>query len=235
MSMVTDVIAKIRTYFPSGGERYSDSFITALTHAADCVIKEECESLWSDGEITLYPGVLYYDIPENAIAVRNVRFSKDGTTFNDGVLSGTSYDDLDRFDMRWKERRGVEPSHYMLVSAPGVPQDTGPSENGYSKILIWRPLSTTVSQKIKFEYLKYYEGQTLEFVVQSERAEVVDLVYVPYVMAAIYASVNIQMFVEWWRKYREGIPRARAIYMSKYAEGSGNFRAGGPTIDGGQL
>ena len=236
MSLVTDVIAGVRTYLPDGAERYSDSFLTSLAHAADCVIKDECETLWDDYSFSLYPGVSYYDVPEDVIAVRNVRFSKDGSTFNDGVLTGTSFNDLDNFDIRWKQRRGVEPSHYMLLSAPGVPTDTGPGETGYSKILIWRPLSAVTTQKIKLEYLAYFtSADHLSFLVQEERAEVIDAAYVPYIMAAIYANVSVEQYVQWWQKYREGVRKTRSIYLSKYAEGRGSMRGSGPSVGDGQL
>lgn len=235
MTLVTDIVARFRVLFPDGRERFTDSFIASLAHAADCVIREECEASWDTYDFSLYPGVLYYQVPEDVLAIKAVRFSRNGTTFNDGVLSGTSYDDLDRFDVKWVDRQGTDPTHYLVSSAPGVPLDTGPGGTGYSKILIWRPTAAATGQKIRIEYLSYHEANDSGFTAETARSDLIDLVYLPYILAAVYASVDLNMFVENWRKYREGIPRARAIFSSRYAEGVGSFRGDGPGIDWRQL
>ena len=228
MGLVSSVTEKVRNLAPDRTNRWDDAFIRKLVHAADCAIKEEAGSSWGSTDIALLDNVAYYTLPTNVVAVGKVEFSLDGTTFDDGLLKPITYKTLDEdLSRTWRDDRGTQPHHYLLLSTPGI--------HNYSKILIWRPVSSVTSETIRVHFTQCYPHNTSDFSDQTVPEEVEDLAYVPYVLALLYAPEDHDQFKDYWFESLDGILRVRTKYGSQYGEGLGPMKDSGPALSQGQL
>ena len=227
MGLVSEVIAKVRLLEPGTSGRWDDALLGLFVHAADCAIKENGETLWASQDITLRDEALYYILDKDVVAVRSVEFSLDGTNFDDGVLKPTSYRKLDALCRAWKDDRGTQPEHYLLLGAPGV--------ESYSRIMIWRPIETVDGEKIRVNYIACQPDNDSTFTASTAPDWVQDAVYVPYVMALIMGEHDQDMAMKYWQKYLYNIALVRSRYGDAYGEGLGGFRGGGPTMTEGYL
>ena len=160
-AIASEVTAKVRLRSPDLAGRWTDADIQKLVHLADLAVKESCETYWAAEEINLHNGTMYYGLPDNIIAVRSVEFSSDGTDY-DYVVKPIIYDELDGFSYKWPDHTGTIPEYFLVFSAPGV--------NGYSRIMIWRPIATVTNEKIRVNCIKCYPENNADFLADTAPA-----------------------------------------------------------------
>lgn len=223
MGLVSNVIAKVRLEYPDSASRWSDTFLQKLVHAADCAIREEAEIDWSQTDITLLDGAIYYALPEAAIYVDKVLMGLDGSTFDDGYLETTYYDRLDSLSPTWQDDGGTQPRHYWLLSTPGVP--------GFSKIGVYPKINSVTSEKIRVIYLACKPNNDAAFgTVASDPNEwIEDMAYVPYVLCHLYAELDPKLSQEYWAMFRSSLPKIRARVQRRQIEWPDAMRSGGPS------
>jgi len=222
LSLVDEVRAKIRRLAPDSTTRWTDAQLNEQIHLADCLIREEGQTTWQTIDISLLDEGMYYTLPSNIIAIGSVEFSLDGVTFDDGVLEPTTYRILDDLSRTWRDDRGTQPYHYILLSAPGI--------YSVSKIMIWRPMADATAEAIRINCLACYPRNDAAFQAVSVPQVIQEEVYVPLVMAQLHAAIDQSVFQLYWNDYRSGMNRVRSRYGHRYAEGLGAFRSGGPTL-----
>lgn len=216
--IVSQVTEKVRDYAPDTSSAWSDTYVRKMVHLADLAIREEAETRWTREEISLQSGTLYYSLGNPAIAVRSVEFSLDGSDYN-YVLWPISYDELDRLDYRWADDTGVRPSRYLLLSAPGA--------EGYSRIMIWRPVASVTNETLRVIYTSCYPQNNLSFVQAAAPEWVQDAVYVPYTLGLLYAASDPQRAAAYMQEYQDGLSAVRERYRDEYPEGYDIAEAGG--------
>ena len=211
-NIVTEVTQKIRDRVPDSAGRWEDSHIRSMLHLADLAIKEEAESYWGTETISLQSGSLYYGLPESIIAVRAVEFSTDGSDY-DYRLKPITYDKLDRVDGNWMNATATIPEHYLLISAPGV--------EGYSRIMIWRPIASVTNETIRLQCLKCFPENNLSFVAATAPGEIQDRLYVPYTLALLYGTIDPRRASSYMEEYGQNVSDVASRYGSRYEEGIG--------------
>jgi len=210
--LVDSVIAKVRSTAPGTGTRWPDSALQKLVHAADCSISEAAEKAWSTHDISLLADAFYYALPEDVIAVKSVTYSSDGTNFDDGVLLPMTYDKLDGLSLTWMDDRGTQPHHYWLLSCPGV--------IGYSKIGVYRAMSTVTSEQIRVTYLACTpdNNATFEALATPDAEWIEDDIYVPYVLAHMAAPVEPKLAKMYMDRFWKNLPEARIYWQARQSE-----------------
>jgi hypothetical protein len=224
MSLVTNVISKVRASVPDGASRYADAFLTRRVYAADCVIREGADLVWADYDISLVANVHHYDLPRSMIAVGTVLYAEDGVNFDDGELKPATVRDFDGNHYRWSEVRGSEPCHYALLGCPG---SVG------SKIIIYPALSTVSAHAIRVKHLSCHDAADADFLSFEVQGWVEDEVYVPHVMSQLCAGRGGADFDDWWRRYSVGLMKLRGVSADHVGEPVRDFD--GPSLSGGQL
>jgi len=213
MALVDSVLVKIRDIFPGSSSRWDDTFTKKLIHLADCSIRSKIGSLFAYTDISLLADATYYALPTATVQVLGLLYSEDGTNFDDGVLRSTTYDRLDLVDPTWKDTRGERPSHYWLLSTPGVP--------GYSKFGIYPSLSGPSVEKVRVHFVACLPDNNATFLAQAEpqSAEwVEDAVYVPFVAAMMLGGYEQKMALHYWQTYTGNLAKAKTHYDSMRQE-----------------
>ena len=201
--ILPEVTEKIRRLLPGTENRWSDEYLYKLVHMADCAIKERGETLWASEEIDLYADTIYYALPTDVIHVRSVQFAIDGSSY-EHWLDKKTFRDLDERSLTWSKDRTTIPELYVLMSAPGT--------SAYSKICIYPGLSAASSQKIRVNHLSCYPDYGAAAVASTAPEWVHVQVYVPHVMALLYATSQPALAIEFWAEYMRNIRRVKATY-----------------------
>lgn len=211
---------------PDASLRYSDSYLSDRAYDADCAVKESCEMAWGTTDISLVDGATYYPLPTDMVAIGDVQYSLDGSTFDGPKVWPATIKDLDSVDPTWKETRASEPTHYALLGCPGA---TG------SKIALYPAVTTAGDKAIRIHYLKCLTSAGLSFAAQTVTDFVEDEVYVPHVLSQLYAATDKKQFVKWWSRFLAGTRKVRAKTRSLYAESLDRDRYGDAPKSWGQI
>ncbi len=208
MSLVSKVTERVRSYYKYGGSRYTDTRLQAMVHAADCAIREYAEPTVATVDIPLLAETLYYPMPSDVVRVRSVLYSSDGVNFVDGVLKPFVVSDLDTTYRLWINNTGVTPEHYGILSTPGTPG---------CYLVVWMPLLTVTTQKVRIEYTKCYDENDSTFEAVDDLDDwILDTCHVPHVLSQIYAMENIDKFKGYWTEYMAGVEKARCHFANRH-------------------
>ncbi len=117
-AVVSGVKAKLSLRLPGQigtNKQWSDAYVEALILAAAHAACERIGYQWVTQTISLVNNTHEYALNSNIIAVHAVKYSADGTNYDDH-LSPTTLGQLDRFTSKWRQDRGTRPSEYALLS-----------------------------------------------------------------------------------------------------------------------
>ena len=225
MTLISETIQKVRVYYPNSELRYTNDDLIDLIHAADCMLKEVAPVMHGSYAIELLDGVRYYVLPTDIVNVMSVRYSSTGSTENNIMLHPVSIRELDEYSPQWTLATG-EPAHYSLKSCPGM-------DGSY--IMIYPP----GDGHITIDYTAYYPTDTAEGMARFLASEVdsllIDSVYVPYVLATIFAGENYKKFEIYMSKFMTGIAEAEAHNINRYPSLEGYRHNGSGFSSGGLL
>lgn len=202
VNLLTSGISLIRKMAPDHEGRWSDVRISRALHLADLAICESTDFLYASSEIELTDGDMEYAAPADAIDICTVEYSRDGITY-DSLLIPANLQDLDRMSYTWEIDTGIGPDYYVMISSPGTPT--------YSKILLWRPISTTSGEKIRINYTACRPSSSDLTDVTVPR-DLITRVYVPYAMFILLADGDIRLASEYLDEYAANIGYVRARY-----------------------
>jgi hypothetical protein len=212
MALVDSIETKVRLTVPGTSDHWSSELIQSFVHAADCLIKEEAESSWTTQEIDLLSEASYYPYSEQTIAIRFIDMATDGTNFDDGALEPIGYDDLDAGGAKWVDDRGSQPDYYVMLGTPGVPD---------SRVMIYRKISGVTTEKIRLWVLKCIPDNDATFEAETVPEVIEDRVYLPLVLALLYADNDNNAFTRYMDEYSQNIVLVKDYYRSKYTESLG--------------
>lgn len=209
-SIVARTIARLRAKYPESADRWSDADLLKVVHLCDMLVREQCETLWSEVEITLTEGALYYALYTSLIWVGTVQFSLDGTTFKDGVLRQVTLAEMDEADPRWPERTGPEPTLWMPMSMPGV--------KNYSKIMLWPKMTAVTAEKVRVRGLACYPSANISMAAATEERGLIDAIYVPLASAMLTGTIRPDEATRELQKALRAMPEAYGRYQSKNSD-----------------
>lgn len=201
--LVGSVTAKIRNLMPNATYRWTDSFIRSMIHVADLILCEQAGVMWSHKDITLTASATYFAVPTDVVWVGAVSYSTDGTTFNDGVLWPTTFNELDQLDPDWADTTGTKPTHYFLLSTPGT--------DG-ARIAIYPKMTSVTAHKIRLHGLLCLPDNNLSFAALTRPEKIEDIYYVPMVLALLYGSFDPDLAKHYWGRAMGAIPVVRSEY-----------------------
>lgn len=208
--IVSRTIARLRAKYPESADRWSDADLLKVVHLCDMLVREECETRWAEVEITLAANALYYALDTSLIWIGTVQFSLDGTTFKDGVLRQVTLAEMDEADPRWPERTGPEPTLWMPMSMPGVPN--------YSKIMLWPKMTAVTAEKVRVRGLACYPVANLSLAAALEERALIDAIYVPLAAAMLTGTIRPAEATKELQKALRAMPEAYGRYQSKNAD-----------------
>lgn len=209
VALVAATLAKVRRMFPESAGAWSDATVQSAIYMADLLVKERAESTWMTQDLTLVQDGLYYDLPESVIWLGAVTYGRDGSTFKDGALAATTLADMDERIPNWETMKSMKPTHYILLSAPGIVN--------YSKIILWPAMASRTTEKVRLEYIGCY-AYNLSFVAQTCEQWVVDDIYGPLVASMLIASREPDRAADLYARALAQIPRLFAESHSKYGD-----------------
>lgn len=221
MGVVSSVTSKVHKRAPQTAGGRTDSLVRSYIHMADCAVREQGGTLWGSQDIDLRADAFYYILNTEAVAVHSVEYLQDGSTV-DGILKPTTFDRLDRLTRSWKDSRGSRPEHYLLLGTPGV--------ESHARIMIWRPLSTVTTEKIRINYTKCLADDDSTFATMTVPEWVEDAVYVPFVLSLCWAQASPARAMRYWQDYLRGMDEVKAEYSDSYGTEIGQVRAGGTPL-----
>lgn len=223
MTLLSEVIPKLRVYYPNSELRYTDEDLTDLVHAADCFVKEMAPIKHNDYTIELLAGVSYYILPSNVVSVMGVRYTSTGGSVK--TLFPITIRELDDQNPSWNTSTG-DPRHYSLKTCPGT---VG------SYIMLFPPGSGSIA----VSYASYYPADTVEGLAEFAASEVdtwiIDTVYVPYILTMIFAGENPGKFQIYMQKFLSGMSDVQAHFTSKLPSLEGYRHFGSGFSDGSKI
>lgn len=205
-TLVASVTAKVRNTLPNAGSRWTDSFIRSMIHVADLILREQAEIDWGTTDITLTQDGIYFALPTGCIWVGAVVYSNDGTNFDDGVLWPVTINELDVLDPTWPDTSGTKPTHYFMLSTPGMDS---------TRIAIYPKMSAVTGEKIRVSYLRAYVDNSLAIDSLTVPNFLEDSFYVPMVLSLLNGSLNPDAALHYWEKAQGGLAVIRARYGSR--------------------
>ena len=203
MSVASEVISRVRALHPDSEGRFSDTLLSSYANAADSLVRERTGMSLTTADVTLLPNVIYYGLPSDAIAIKDVLWSTDGTSFDEGILQPITFRDLDDRTRFWKNDTGSRPEWYGILGTPGAPG---------CYIMVWRPVTV--------------EGQVIRVIYKTTNTSElsgrhIDLSVLPYVMSLIYAQDDEDLFNYWFGKYQQGVETLYDEYASRHGNSMG--------------
>lgn len=213
-AVISGVKQKLQDYLPNqigSNARWSDAFIEGLIVAADNMARERTESLWVTQEIDLSDGVLEYDLDSKFISVVSVEFSSDGVTYDDH-LKAVTFNDMDAMSYKWRDDTGTRPEYYSLLGAPGIGETSTDAGDG-TKIIIYRPVATVGSEKIRINGYGVSPGSST-----NVPDDVQYDVHVNYVMSFLMVPSDIKLASEFYDRFLAGCDRAKRRFVSEFAD-----------------
>lgn len=204
--LVNSTIAKIRSMYPESVSAWPDATLQNAVYMADLLVKERAESMWRTGTIPLVANGLYYALPETCIWLGAVSFGRDGSTFKNGTLSPTTLADLDEHIPDWENYQSSKPTHYVLLSAPGIKE--------YSKIILWPAMSSANGEAVQIEYIGCHNKDAL-FWGQASDQWVVDDIYAPIVAAFMVSGRDPQRAAD---LFSEGMAACSRLFEQSRAK-----------------
>ena len=219
-AVVSGVKSKLNLRLPGQigtNKQWSDAYVEALILAAAHAACERIGYQWVTQTISLVNNTHEYALNSNIIAVHAVKYSADGTNYDDH-LSPTTLGQLDRFTSKWRQDRGTRPSEYALLSAPGLQNvaTTGVS----AKIIVYRALSSVGSAKIKVE------GAGIGTAASGVPDDVQERVHVPYVMSILRSVQNPEEAAAHYGKYIDGCDYVRGRFIAPHPGGTTEYQDG---------
>jgi len=211
--VLSGVTQKIQDLLPGqigDNLRWSTADLERHIMLADRAVRERTENHWHRQDILLTDGTAEYTLDSEFIEVVSVEFSSDGSTF-DWFLYPAVLSDLDKINVGWRSDGGTRPTHYVVLSAPGLPT---------AKIQIYRPIATVGGQKIRVG------GPGIGLTTTNVPDDVQGKCHVPYVMSILMASQDPNMAADWFGKYLGGCDEVRARTLSRGPTGRDKVRAG---------
>ena len=219
----TGVLAKLQARLPDKigpNAVWSQFLIESLTVMADRATRDLCEVHRDSYELTLSDDSIYADVPDHFISIDKVEFALDGTNY-DWLLQPMSMSDLDRVSHSWRTDRGARPDFYVLLSAPGIPDDVEPIPDVVlSKLMFYPALTTVGSAKLRItgvvvpkniDELAPYVSVVMPEDVQSK-------CHVPYILSVLYATSEPARAAEEYQKFKQGCETVRNRFRSQYAD-----------------
>jgi len=203
VSVASEVISRVRALHPDSEGRFSDTLLSSYANAADSLVRERTGMSVTHTDIALLPNVIYYALPSDAIAIKDVLWSSDGGSFDEGILNPMTFRDLDDRTRFWKSDTGSRPEWYGILGTPGAPG---------CYIMVWRPVTD--------------EGQEIRVVYRTKNTSDlsgrhIDLAILPYVMSLIYAQDDEDLFNYWFGKYLEGVEILAGEYRNRHGDSMG--------------
>lgn len=203
-AVLSGVLEKLKDVMPAdigSNRRYSDSDVERYIMLADRVVRERTENRYHQQEITLVTDTLEYTLDSEFIDIVSVEFSDDGSTYQ-WRLNPVTLTDLDKMEVTWRDSGGARPNYYVVLSAPGTPT---------AKILVWRPLSSAGSQKIKVT------GHGIGTTTSDVPDDVQGKCHVPYVMAMLKAEDEPREAAQWYAEFIDGCESVKARTKHRYS------------------
>ena len=220
----TGVLAKLQARLPDQigpNARWSQFLIEALTVAADRATRDLCEVHRDSYELTLSDDSIYADVPDHFISIDKVEFALDGTNY-DWLLQPMSMSDLDGVSHSWRTDRGARPDFYVLLSAPGIPDDveTTPVDVVLSKLMFYPALNTVGSAKLRITGVVVPQNVGVvtpyNSIVMPE--DVQSKCLIPYILSVLYATAEPARAAEEYQKFKLGCETVRNRFRSQYAD-----------------
>lgn len=202
--LVSGVTEKLQDLLPNqigANARWTTADVERHIMMADRAVRERLENRYHQQEISLQADVAEYALDSEFIEIVSVEYAADGSTY-DYYLSPVTYDDLDKFDIGWRDNGGSRPEHYLVTSAPGLPA---------AKIRVYRPMTAVDSQTIRVT--GFGLGATDTEVNEDVQAKC----HVPYTMAILKAAEDPAEAADWFRQYLEGCEEIRRRTRSRYS------------------
>lgn len=217
-AVVSGVKAKLSLRLPGQigtNRQWSDTYIETLILAAAHAACERIGYQWVTQTISLVNNTHEYALNSTIVGIQTVKYAVDGTNYDDH-LSPSSLLQFDRFTSKWREDRGVRPSYFALLSAPGL-QDV--SATGISaKIIVYPALSSVGSAKIKIE------GVGIGGTTTTVPDDVQEKIHVPYVMSILRAVQNPDDAAVHYAAYASGCDAVKGRFIAPYPGGASEFR-----------
>ena len=219
-AVVSGVKAKLSLKLPGQigtNRQWSDTYIETLILAAAHAACERIGYQWVTQTISLVNNTHEYALNSTFVDVQSMQYSSDGTNF-EYTLSPSTLGKFDSMSKAWRDDRGVRPTYYALLSAPGLQNvsTTGRS----SKIAIYPALSSVGSAKIKVN------GCGIGISTTTVPDDVQERVHVPYVMSILRAVQNPEDAAAHYAKYIEGCGYVRGRFIAPHPGGSNEYRGG---------
>ncbi len=189
--------------------KWSAAAIERYVMLADRAVRERTGNLYLQQEIDLTTDS-EYSLDSKFIDITSVEYASDGSSFN-WYLKPATLDDLDKLNRSWRDDGGSRPEYYVILGAPGTPN---------SKLMIYRPMSSASSQKLRVTGLAIGESTTIcSDDIQSK-------CHVPYVMTLLSAGKSAKEAADWYGKYLDGCDEVRRRTMNKAPSGVTRVKAG---------
>ena len=217
MSGLTDIISQVRARLPDSQARYSDGELAEMVLSVDKLVREYCGGRHAYEDVQMRDGAMFYRLPELCIQVVGASVSTDGgVTFNQVELVPTTLSSMSAYADKWRTTRANHPERYCIISAPGCPEQHGYGDAGYSMIMLWPAVDGDDQPVVR---VRYQTAQaTLTIASQSIDGWEMEHVYIPGVMAQIYAYESLDRFSSHWDTFLVGMDELRARLISPTTE-----------------